>query len=114
MKTLRCTIVHYKVAVCCRNYLLKMFINDEYHFLYLANVIITVRVVIVVVVVVVTVVLVVVFTVILVVVVLRRGRGLLEAGGQQQQRRRDRDQHGAGWGRRGTEGRGSGDSCFQF
>ena len=64
--------------------------------------------------VIVTVVLVVVFTVILVVVVLRLGRGLLEAGGQQQQRRRDRDQHGAGWGRRGTEGRGSGDSCFQF
>ena len=40
--------------------------------------------------------------------------GLLEAGGQQQQRRRDRDQHGAGRGAGGTEGRGSGDSCFQF
>ena len=42
------------------------------------------------------------------------GLGLLEAGGQQQQRRRDRDQHGAGWWRRGTEGRGSGDGCFHF
>ena len=42
------------------------------------------------------------------------GLGLMEAGGQQQQRRRDRDQHGAGRGRRALRREGQVTVVFSF